>query len=46
MKVKDLIKKLQKLPEDANIWVNDNCGGIYELRDVDYNKNDNSVELS
>ena len=45
MKVKDLIKKLQKLPEDANIWVNDNCGGAYELGDVDYHKNDNSVEL-
>lgn len=46
MKVKDLIKKLQKLPEDANVWVNDNCGGCFELSDVDYNKNDNSVELS
>ena len=46
MKVKDLIKKLQKLPQDSNVWVYDNCGGYYGLGDVDYNRKDNSVELS
>ena len=46
MTVKELIEKLQELPDDATILVNDNCGGGYILRDVEYLETFNEVELS
>jgi hypothetical protein len=37
MKVKDLIKTLQAMPQDADVEVNDNNGGeVYTIYRVDY----------
>ena len=46
MTVKELITKLQALPDDTTIYVNDNCGGGYILSEVEYIESFNEVELS
>ena len=46
MKVKELIEILEKMPQSAVIYNDDNCGGAYMLRDVEYDKITNEIILS
>ena len=46
MTVAELIKQLQLLPQDAQVEVNDNCGGeVYSIEQVDYFQSIGDEEL-